>query len=236
MLKNVVTTGWAHSEIIGRICPFLHIFGPIPWGHSGPLCHALSLSSSLASWKSMRRRHATVQWRHLVNWREAARCGEWAQHFLNAFCSQSTNMSKSFSGVTAPNLTKFVHDVTTFNALLSCPSAFWYSYPFRKGSATQKIFLREKRRSWEFNWLPWLRPLSDRQKNAKFLRPLHSSTNPWKVDEDTSSSTWELIAHSRPLKNEKIRKKTSTKYKALPASLPSKLNYCCILIFCRYVF
>jgi len=34
------------------------IIGPIPWGHSGPLCHALSLlSSSLSlSWTSMRRR------------------------------------------------------------------------------------------------------------------------------------------------------------------------------------
>jgi len=42
---------------------FIHSFnGPIPWGHSGPLCHALSLSSSssLSSWTSMRRRRATV--------------------------------------------------------------------------------------------------------------------------------------------------------------------------------
>jgi len=31
------------------------VIGPIPWGHSGPLCHALSLS-----WTSMRRWHATV--------------------------------------------------------------------------------------------------------------------------------------------------------------------------------
>jgi len=56
------------------------IFGPIPWGHSSPLCLVLSL------WTSMRRRRATVQWRHLVNWHEAARCGEWAQHFSNASC------------------------------------------------------------------------------------------------------------------------------------------------------
>jgi len=55
--------------------PVILLIGPIPWGHSGPLCHALSLS--LASWTSMRRRRATVQWRHLVNWREAARCGEY---------------------------------------------------------------------------------------------------------------------------------------------------------------
>ena len=38
------------------------IIGPIPWGHSSPLCHALSSSLSLLSlsWTSMRRRHATV--------------------------------------------------------------------------------------------------------------------------------------------------------------------------------
>ena len=34
------------------------LIGPILWGHSGPLCHALSLLSS--SWTSMRRRRATV--------------------------------------------------------------------------------------------------------------------------------------------------------------------------------
>jgi len=38
----------------------LCIIGPIPWGHSGPLCHALSSSSS-SSWTSMRRRRATRQ-------------------------------------------------------------------------------------------------------------------------------------------------------------------------------
>ena len=40
--------------------PSLHRFtviGPIPWGHSGSLCHAFSLSSS---WTSMRRRRPTV--------------------------------------------------------------------------------------------------------------------------------------------------------------------------------
>jgi len=38
----------------------LMLIGPIPWGHTGPLCHALSLSSSSLSWTSMCRRHATV--------------------------------------------------------------------------------------------------------------------------------------------------------------------------------
>jgi len=38
------------------------IIGPILWGHSGRLCHALSLlsSSSLLLWTSMRRQRATV--------------------------------------------------------------------------------------------------------------------------------------------------------------------------------
>jgi len=57
-------------QSVSKLAPSVFI-GPIPWGHSGPLCHALSLSSSLASWTSMRRRRVTVQWRHLVNWREA---------------------------------------------------------------------------------------------------------------------------------------------------------------------
>ena len=36
------------------------LIGPILWGHSSPLCHALSLLSSSSSWTLMRRRHATV--------------------------------------------------------------------------------------------------------------------------------------------------------------------------------
>ena len=44
-----------------HLCSAVHwicFIGPILWGHSGPLCHALSLS--LALWTSMRRRRATV--------------------------------------------------------------------------------------------------------------------------------------------------------------------------------
>ena len=46
-------------------------FGPILWGHSGPLCHALSLSSSSLLWTSMRRR-----W-HLVNGNAACGGSQW---------------------------------------------------------------------------------------------------------------------------------------------------------------
>jgi len=66
-----------HAGKLGQVTNWAHSMG-----HSGPLCHALSLSL----WTSMRRRRATVQWRHLVNWRETSRCGEWAQHFSNASC------------------------------------------------------------------------------------------------------------------------------------------------------
>jgi len=50
----------------GVSLPCKCFIGPIPWGHSGPLCHALSLLSSLSvslslTWTSMRRRRGTVE-------------------------------------------------------------------------------------------------------------------------------------------------------------------------------
>ena len=55
------------------LAQYVYVFiGPIPWGHSGPLCHALSLSSSLSlsmsSWTSMRRRRATVPLATSAEW------------------------------------------------------------------------------------------------------------------------------------------------------------------------
>ena len=51
----------APSGLYAGLC---HAFlvGPILWGHSGPLCHALSLLSllSMLLWTSMRRQRATV--------------------------------------------------------------------------------------------------------------------------------------------------------------------------------
>ena len=41
----------------------------------------------------MRGRRATVQWRHLVNWREAARCGEWPNIFQMLLLYPSNTMA-----------------------------------------------------------------------------------------------------------------------------------------------
>ena len=66
-----------------------HLIGPILWGHSGPLCHALSLSLLSLLWTSVRRRRATVatpgEWQWKIRRRAAARSGEWAQHFVKCF-------------------------------------------------------------------------------------------------------------------------------------------------------
>ena len=49
------------AQSYGLVGLYHRLIGPIPWGHSGPLCHALSLLvSSSMSWTSVRRRRATV--------------------------------------------------------------------------------------------------------------------------------------------------------------------------------
>ena len=57
---SISYTSW--GSCVALVRSSVYLFGPIPWGHSGPLCHALSLSSSSSSsWTSMRRRRATSQ-------------------------------------------------------------------------------------------------------------------------------------------------------------------------------
>jgi len=118
------------------------------------------------------------------------------------FFHQSTKMSKGFSGVTTRNLTKFVHDVATSNALLNCPFAFRYSNQFQNCSATMIFF---------FFWggkrcfatltgchgnVPWA--------IAKWMQDLssYSSTKRWKVCQAPFSNS-SLCSLCRPLKNKK---------------------------------
>ena len=51
--------------------------------------------------------------------------------------------------------------------------------PFRFGMALrQSILVWEKRRFYDFDWLPWQRPLKNQQKLNEVSKPLHPSTNP----------------------------------------------------------
>jgi len=54
-LSGLTRHSTAKSLIV--LMPFI---GPILWGHSGPLCHAFSLSLALSSWTLMHRRRATA--------------------------------------------------------------------------------------------------------------------------------------------------------------------------------
>jgi len=67
ILKAIGVDNPAAKVLVGEKYFHSVVIGPILWGHSGPLCHALSLSSSSLSWTSMRRRRSTV-----------ATPGEWA--------------------------------------------------------------------------------------------------------------------------------------------------------------
>jgi len=81
--------------------------------------------------------------------------------------------------------------------------------------------VREKRRFFDFDSLPWQRPLKNQKTLNEVSKPLHLSTNAEilvKIASLVSELRW---LESRPLK--KI-KKTSVKYIALPASLPSGLK------------
>jgi len=83
--------------------------------------------------------------------------------------------------------------------------------------------VRQKSRFFDFDSLPWQRPLKNPKKLNEVSKPLHLSTNPEilvKIALLVSQLRW---LESRPLK--KIKKeKTSVKYIALPASLQSGLK------------
>jgi len=87
------------------------------------------------------------------------------------------------------------------------------------------------------NLLPWQHPLKNQKKHNDVSKPLHLSTNP-EILVKIAPLVSELRGlEIRPLKKiNKNKGKTSVKYIALPASLPSGLNYCFQLesVICIY--
>jgi len=86
--------------------------------------------------------------------------------------------------------------------------------------------VREKSRFFDFNWLPWQRPLKNQKKLNGVIKPSQLSTNPEilvKIRPLASEPAW---LRGRPLKKNKNKEKTSVKYITLPATLPSRLNKC----------
>jgi len=72
--------------------------------------------------------------------------------------------------------------------------------------------------------LPWQRPLKNQKKLNGIIKPFQLSTNPEilvKIGPLASEPAW---LRGRPLKKIKNKEKTSVKYIALPATLPSGLN------------
>jgi len=94
--------------------------------------------------------------------------------------------------------------------------------------------VREKRRFFDFNWLPWQRPLSDRKVIYQINKPFQPSTNPEILVKISPLDSEIPVLERRPLIIYKIEKKTSAKYITHPARLPSGLNKWRYEYFSRY--
>jgi len=117
--------------------------------------------------------------------------------FMQIF-NTGTKTNKRFSGVSALNFTKFVHDVATFNALFTCTSAYWieisvYFNPFLNNSATMKILL-QKNAILYLKLVAMATSLERSPNECRIYQALTSLYQPWKFGEDPSGSFWELVA------------------------------------------
>jgi len=111
------------------------------------------------------------------------------------------------------NVTKIVHCVEKFIFFNLLKSELPYIAIRFRMAAQQSRLVREKRRFFDFNWLPWQRPLRNQKR-----RPDRPSTNIY-------LSFGAKIVKIGPVIIKKERKKLMpAKYIALPASLPSGLN------------
>jgi len=93
---------------------------------------------SNVSWTISKRTHISIKAKYLAKIGRA--CSEIIGRIclsLPFFC-KSTKICKRFSGVTI--ITEFVYDVATFNALLMCLLAFWYSNVFGIAAPQRKLF------------------------------------------------------------------------------------------------
>ena len=131
-------------------------------------------------------------------------------------------VSLFFAETTGPIFTKILHVIVAFVVLLYCAYTRRYTIPFPNGIAI-KVIGPGKRRFFDFDWLPWQRPMKNQikaQSGEQALTPIYQS---WNFGEDCSISVWPTWTRKSIIK--KKIKKTSAKYIALPASLPSVLKY-----------
>jgi len=112
-----------------RSCSLL--FGPILWGHSGPLCHALSLLLlSMSLWTSMRTRPATVaipgEWQCKIRTggkrRLAVANGPNIFQMLLFFSKVSYRIQQFTTCVTATDLREFTCHLGSWNTVTHLPS------------------------------------------------------------------------------------------------------------------
>jgi len=128
------------GKLAGKPTYFVALIGPIPWGHSGPLCRALSLSlSSLSSWTSMCRRRATIP---------VATPGEWVcggsqwrmgTTFFKCFLFLTIARRRIISGSVGPIFAIY----SPYESILGADDRSGHFFPYLKGRCHGNQFCRK---------------------------------------------------------------------------------------------